>query len=100
MACPSLRPSLPMGRTPGIASPYVRNVAARTRRTTTVRGVSNDWRRVQAIAAGGSHQQAAIGRIGLDLLPQTVNMRLQRVGGDAGIVAPDLVEQNLARYDL
>src|SRR3546814_4658785 len=56
------------------------------------RGGSGD----QAIAARLSDQDRGSRRIFLDLLAQAVDVGLQRVRGDAGIVAPDLAEQLLA----
>ena len=41
-------------------------------------------------------QQPRIGRIGLDLLAQPVDVRLQRVRGDPGVIAPDLMQQHVA----
>src|SRR3546814_6877494 len=56
------------------------------------RGGSGD----QAIAARLSDQDRGRRRIFLDLLAQAVDVGLQRVRGDAGIVAPDLAAQLLA----
>src|SRR5215468_12257579 len=53
--------------------------------------------RHQLVAAGLGHQDGRIGGIALDLLPQPVDMRLERVGGDAGIVAPHFLQKDLAR---
>ena len=53
--------------------------------------------RVEPVATAFRDQQAGIARIRLDLLAQAVDMRLQRVRGDVGVVAPDLVQQHLAR---
>src|SRR5580658_5278174 len=47
----------------------------------------------QLIAAGFGHQDGGHGGVLLDLLPQAIDMRLQRVSGDAGIVAPDFLQQ-------
>ena len=51
----------------------------------------------ELVAAGLGHQELGVGGIFLDLLAQPVNVGLKRVGGDAGIVAPNLVQQRLAR---
>src|SRR5215471_6667988 len=53
--------------------------------------------RHQLVAAGFGHQDGGAGGIPFDLLPQSVDVRLERVGGDAGIVAPDFLQQHLAR---
>src|SRR5262245_143507 len=60
-----------------------------------IRGVSS---RNQLVAATFGHQNRRSGGVFLDLLPQTVNMSLERVGRDAGIVAPHFLEQDFARY--
>ena len=52
--------------------------------------------RHQPVAAGLGHQDLGLGRIALDLLAQAVDMGLQRMGGDAGVVAPDLAQQRVA----
>src|SRR3546814_17711403 len=62
------------------------------RRGAPKRGGSGD----QSIAARLSDQDRGSRRIFLDLLAQAVDVGLQRVRGDAGIVAPDLAEQLLA----
>src|ERR1700681_765670 len=54
--------------------------------------------RHELVTAGLGHQERRVRRILLDFLPQPVNMRLQCVGGDAGIIAPDFLQQHLARY--
>ncbi len=43
-------------------------------------------------------QQPELHRVRLDLLAQAVDVRLQRVRGDGAVVAPDLVQQHLARH--
>src|SRR5437899_12182195 len=53
---------------------------------------------LESIAASIGDQDRRVGRILLDLLAQTIDVRLERVGGDAGVVAPDLVEQHVARH--
>jgi len=44
------------------------------------------------------HQQATDGRIGLDLLAQPIDMRLQRMRRHTRVVTPDLVQQLLAQH--
>src|SRR5262249_50233944 len=56
--------------------------------------------RHQAIAAGLGHQDLRLGGIALDLLAQAIDMRLERMRPDAGIVAPDLVQKRVAADDL
>src|ERR1700726_1845924 len=56
----------------------------------------NSWH--QFVAAGLGDQDCGAGGIPLDFLPQPVDVRFQRVRGDARIVAPDLLQQHLARY--
>src|SRR6185503_16874003 len=56
--------------------------------------------RHQLVAAGFRHQDRRHGGVLLHLLPQPVNMRFQRVGGDAGIVAPYFLQKRLARHRL
>src|SRR5215216_1452408 len=53
--------------------------------------------RHQLVAAGVGDKDRRVGRIALDLLPQAVNVRLERMCGHAGIVAPDFLQQDLAR---
>src|SRR5262245_9373099 len=53
--------------------------------------------RDQLIATGFRDQDLGIGSILLDLLPQTIDMRLQSVGGHARIVTPHFLQQRLAR---
>ena len=53
----------------------------------------------QPVAARVCHQKPGVAGIWLDLLPQTVDMGFQRVGGDAGVIAPDLVQQHVAGDD-
>src|SRR5690606_4552023 len=52
---------------------------------------------LEAIAAGVGQQQPGLARLGFDLLTQPVDVRLQRVGGDPGVIAPHLGQQLLAR---
>src|SRR5579872_1380404 len=49
--------------------------------------------RKQPVAAGFSDENFGLGGVALDLLPQAVDMGLERVRGHPGIVAPDLAEQ-------
>src|SRR3954454_7238433 len=51
----------------------------------------------QAVAAGLGHEEGGLAGAGLDLLAQAVDVGLERVGGDACVVAPDLVQQHFAR---
>src|SRR5438445_11022310 len=53
--------------------------------------------RHQLVAPGFRHQDFRVGGVLLDLLAEAVDVGFQRVGGDAGIIAPDLLEQGLAR---
>ena len=55
--------------------------------------------RHELVAAGLGDQQLGLGRILLDLLPQPIDMRLQSMRGDAGVVAPDLMQQHVAGHD-
>src|ERR1700735_2076041 len=124
----SLRPSLQMGGTPGFRSPvpviWRCHEAAAPRlllsaprsqppvQASAATGGQNtpdhdeeyaclsERGRIKPVAAGRGHKQAAIRRIGLDLLPQTVDMCLQRMGRNPSIVAPDFIQKRLARYHL
>ena len=58
-------------------------------------GRHDDSKRVETVATALSHEQTRIARVGLDLLPQPIDMRLERVRCDVGVVAPNLIEQNL-----
>src|SRR4029079_19748108 len=51
---------------------------------------------LQAIAAGFGDQQLWALRGRLDLLAQAIDVRLQRVGGDIGVVAPHFPQELLA----
>src|SRR5437773_11209128 len=53
--------------------------------------------RHQLVAARFRHQDRGIGGVLLHLLAQPVDMGLERMGGDAGIVAPHFLQQDLAR---
>src|SRR5215471_10411235 len=53
---------------------------------------------LESIAASIGDQDRRVGRILLDLLAQAIDVRLERVGGDAGVVAPDLVQQHVTRH--
>src|ERR1700730_1954411 len=72
------------------------NVGMRSRKSMSSSSAMRLWH--ELVAAGFGHQERRVRRILLDFLPQPVNMRLQRVGGDARIVAPDFLQQHLARY--
>jgi hypothetical protein len=50
---------------------------------------------IQHVTAGSRHQQAAIGRVGLDLLAQAIDMGFQRMRRHAGVVTPHFVQQHL-----
>jgi len=50
------------------------------------------------ITAGLSDQDPGLPGIDLDFLAQPVDMCFQSVGGDSGIIAPDLMQQRLARH--
>ena len=52
----------------------------------------------QLVAACLGVQDGRSGGVLLELLPQPINVRLERVRGDTGIVTPDLLQQRLARY--
>src|SRR5215831_2235342 len=54
----------------------------------------------ELIAAGLSYQELGMRGVLLDLLPQAVDVRLQRVRGDARVIAPYLLQQHVARHDL
>ena len=54
----------------------------------------------QAIAAGLRDQDLGVRGIALDLLAQAVDVGFQGVGGDRGVVAPDLAQQGVAAHDL
>src|SRR5262245_19727212 len=62
-----------------------------------VHGVAS-WHKL--IAARLGDQDRGRGGILLDLLPQPVDVGFQGMGGDAGIVAPDLLQERLARHRL
>src|SRR5260370_13714629 len=51
----------------------------------------------QLVAARFRHQDRGIGSVPLHLLAQPVDVGLERMGGDAGIIAPHLLQQDLAR---
>src|SRR5216684_6959714 len=52
---------------------------------------------LESITASVGDQDRRVGRILLDLLAQAIDVRLERVRGDAGVVAPHLVQQHVAR---
>src|SRR5262249_20165419 len=53
--------------------------------------------RDELIAACFRHQNRGVGGVLLHLLAQPVDVSLERVRRDAGIIAPDLLQQDLAR---
>src|SRR4029077_9277795 len=52
----------------------------------------------QRVTARFGDQDGRAGGVFLDLLPQPVDVRLERVSGEPGIVPPDFLQQGLARY--
>src|SRR5262249_54611735 len=52
----------------------------------------------QRVTARLGDQDRRAGGVFLDLLPQPVDVCLERVSGEPGIVAPDFLQQCLARY--
>ena len=54
--------------------------------------------RHEFVAAGFGNQNSGRGGVLLDLLPQPVDVRLQRVRGHPRIVTPDLLQQRFARH--
>src|SRR6202030_1433331 len=53
--------------------------------------------RDELVAAGFRHQDRGIGGVLLHFLAQPIDVGLERVGGDAGIVPPHFLQQDLAR---
>jgi hypothetical protein len=47
----------------------------------------------KAIAISVRYQQARVGGIFFDLLPQPIDMGLERVGPHRGVISPDVVQQ-------
>jgi hypothetical protein len=58
--------------------------------------MSASW--IQSITAGRGHQQPAVGRIAFDFLAQPVNVGFQGMRRHAGIVTPNLIQQDLPRH--
>ena len=54
----------------------------------------------RAIPARFGHQNRVLLWVRLDLLTQAVHVGFQRVGVDPGVVAPNLIQQRIARHDL
>src|SRR3982074_2716242 len=54
--------------------------------------------RHQLVAARFGDPDGGAGGVLLDLLAQPIDVGLERVGGDARIVAPDFLQQRLARH--
>ena len=50
----------------------------------------------ETVSARLGDQHLGVGWIALDLLAQAVDVGFQGVGGDAGVVAPDLVQKHFA----
>ncbi len=57
---------------------------------------SDFW--IQPVAATFCNQQGCIGRVRLNLLPQAVDVRLQRMRGDGSIIAPNFIQQHLTGH--
>lgn len=57
-----------------------------------------DWRALQgqAIATVFGDQKTGLARIGFNFLTQAINMGFQRVGRDASIIAPYLMQKNVS----
>src|SRR6266536_2265021 len=53
--------------------------------------------RNELVAARFGHQDRGVGGVLLHLLAQPIDVGLERMGGDAGIIAPHLLQQDLAR---
>ena len=54
----------------------------------------------QAIAAVFCDQKTGLAGIGLNFLTQAINMGFQRMGRDAGIIAPYLMQKNVTRHHI
>src|SRR5689334_13223379 len=54
--------------------------------------------RHQLVSAAFRDKNRGRGSILLDLLPQAIDVGLERVRGDAGIVAPHFLQQHFARH--
>src|SRR5260221_10548476 len=93
--------------------PNKRNVGTRSNRTTSssidiqTLGPGTGYRgrfavpnlsRHQLVATGFRHQDLGVGGVLLDLLTQPVDVRLERVGGDARIVTPHFLQQGFTRH--
>src|ERR1051326_8886615 len=79
--------------------PSRRKVGTRSNKPISSSMLMNEPRsRHEFVAAGFGHQDGRHRGILFDLLPQPVDVSLERVGGDAGIVAPDFLQQRFARH--
>ena len=56
--------------------------------------------RDELIAPALGDQYFSLARIALDFLPQAVDVGFKRVGGDTGVVTPDIVQQDIAANNL
>src|SRR5260370_32638420 len=53
---------------------------------------------LESITASVGDQDRRVGRILLDLLAQAIDVRLERVRGDAAVVSPHLIQQHVTRH--
>src|SRR5580658_2892042 len=90
-----------MARMRSAGAPRRRSAGTRSRNamsSSMVIVVGGPRSRHQFVATGFGNQDRGRGRILLDLLPQSIDVRLQRVRSHARIITPDLLQQRLARY--
>src|SRR5262249_1528964 len=90
------RVSAPIAKMRNAGRPRRPSVGTRSRRRCRRRW---PWARLrhQFVTARFGDQDGRAGSVPLDLLPQPVDVRLERVRCDAGVIAPDLLQQGLAR---
>src|SRR4029450_6119411 len=79
------------------ARPKRPSVGTRSRKAMSSSMAMGAALRHQFVTARFGDQDRRAGAFLLDLLPQPIDVRLQRVGGDAGIIAPHLLQERLAR---
>src|SRR5215468_4688922 len=94
------RLSAPMARMRRGSRPSSPSEGTRSRKSISssrlIGGLPGSWH--QFVASGLGHQDTRAGGVALDLLPQAIDVRLEGVRGDAGIVTPHFLQQHLARH--
>src|SRR5262249_56242133 len=86
------RVSAPIAKMRNAGRPKRPRVGTRSRKAMSSSMAMGAALRHQFVTARFGDQDGRAGGVLLDLLPQPIDVRLQRVSGDAGIIAPHLLQ--------